>query len=82
MSSKQLELCKNLYQAVLACKQQCEQLVPRSFSSCLLEALQHLMLQAVQVQQVRTQIIQLPVAACRWQYQAALFVTAVTRTAL
>jgi hypothetical protein len=51
---KQLNLCKQLYQATLNCKEQCEKLVPEAFNAALLDALQHMMLLAVQLQQVGT----------------------------
>jgi hypothetical protein len=49
---QQLNYCKQLYQATLNCKDQCEKLVPEAFNAALLDALQHLMLLAVQLQQV------------------------------
>jgi hypothetical protein len=49
MSSQSLALCKRLFQATITCKEQCERLVPTAFNAVLLEALQHLMLQAVQL---------------------------------
>lgn len=54
MSSQSLALCKQLFQATISCKEQCEKLVPSAFNAVLLEALQHLMLQAVQLQQVKS----------------------------
>ncbi len=42
---KQLQLCRDLFSAVLSCQEGCN--VPPSFNSELLDALQRLMLEAV-----------------------------------
>lgn len=54
-AARQLTLCTQLYQAALACREQCEKLVPASFNAALLEGLQHLMLCAVQQQEEQLQ---------------------------
>jgi hypothetical protein len=57
MSGQVLALCKQLYQAALTSKEQCERLVPTAFNAALLEALQHVMLQAVQLREVRLMVV-------------------------